>query len=334
MSDFTVFFIVLIPGLILGLAFLFIDYMSEIKPIQKLEQKHKEIYLSLIGGISISFIFLDVIPSLNRDFPNFVLELILYFFIFLGFVFIHLTEKFILQHVETKSQKKINELDFLGDILEKQERTLEEYIDQELEKDDEDIDIEFLKGLLTSDKLIHKKELELQSEEKKLKLKIFGLVYQNLNKLHAGTDYVTHILAGILIINFLSHHYFSAFLFFIFAVMKSIISNPLNRHLKIKLGKEDFTIKVLRGEETWRKVWFASSVPTGIIIGFILYVFVPVHQFVYDAIFAFIVGVFFYVTIREVLPEREHGKPLYFLLGAGVFTSIIILLNYIELFVH
>ncbi len=331
MSDFIAILIVLVPGLLLGLAFLLVDYISDIKPIQELEKRHKDIYLSLIGGISISFIFLDVIPSLNRDFPIFILETALYFFIFLGFVFIHLSEKSISQRAEKNAKAKIQELDLIEEILEKQEKTLEQFIDEELDK--EKCDDEYLKKLLESDHLIHKKELSVQSEEKELKLKIYRDAYKNLNMLHAGTDYVTHILAGVLIINFLTIHYFNAFLFFIFAVVKSIISNPLNRHLKLRLGKEDFTIKVLRGEEKWKKIWFASSVPTGILIGFLFYYFVPINQFVYDSIFAFIVGVFFYVTIREVLPEREHGRPQYFLLGAIIFTFVIILIDYLEFLV-
>ncbi|NHI94835.1 MAG: hypothetical protein EAX96_20265 [Candidatus Lokiarchaeota archaeon] len=325
----TIFF-VLIPGIILGVAFLAIDYISEIKPIQKLEEKYKDIYISLIGGISISFIFLDVIPGLNRDFPDPILEFFLYFFIFLGFVFIHLTEKVIMQRVENKSQKKIRELDFIEDALQKQEKSLEQFIDDLVEK--EDLDEESLKLLVKSDNQLHKKELEVETEENKLKLKIFDHVYKNLSTLHAGTDYVTHVLAGILIINFLTIHYFNAFLFFIFAVLKSIISNPLNRHIKITLGKEEFNIHIFRGKQKWKKILFTSSVPTGIFIGFFLETFVPINQFVYDSFFAFIVGIFFYVTIREVLPERERGKPEFFLLGAVFFSLIIILLNYLESF--
>lgn len=325
-------FLVLIPGIILGFSFLAIDYISEIKPIQKWELKHKETYISIIAGVSVSFIFLDVIPNLNRDFPDPFLELLLYFFIFFGFVIIHLSEKFIMQSVEKKTQKKIKELDYIEGILEQEEKSLEQYIDEMIDKGD--MDAESLKLLVKSNHQIHKKELEVQSEENKLKLQIFGHIYKDLSTLNASLDYATHLLAGVLIVEFLTIHYFNAFLFFIFAVLKSIISNPLNRHLKVTLGKEDFEIHIFRGENKWRKILFTSSVPSGVIIGFLLVSFVPINQFVYDAIFAFIVGVFFYVTIREVLPEREKGKPLYFLLGAVLFTLVIVLLNYVELFIH
>ena len=325
------FLLVLLPGLILGLAFLAIDYINEIKPIQDWEKRNKEKYISIIGGISVSFIFLDVIPGLNRDFPDPFLELFLYLFIFLGFVIIHLSEKLIMQSVEKKSQKKISELDHVVEVLEQQEKSLEQYIDEMIEKGD--MDAESLNLLIKSDKQIHKKELEVMSEENKLKLQIFGHMYKDLSSLHSSLDYATHVLAGILIINFLTIHYFNAFLFFIFAVLKSIISNPLNRNLKVMLGKEQFEIHIFRGESKWKKILFTSSVPSGVIIGFLLVTFIPINQFVYDAVFAFIVGVFFYVTIREVLPEREKGKPSYFLLGAVLFTLVIILINYIELFV-
>ena len=41
-------------------------------------------------------------------------------------------------------------------------------------------------------------------------------------------------------------------------------------------------------------------------------------------LFSFISGVILYTIIREVLPENESGRPLYFLLGIVIFLIIII----------
>ncbi|MHA1799616.1 MAG: hypothetical protein ACTSVY_14305 [Candidatus Helarchaeota archaeon] len=324
-------FTVLIPGIVLGIFFIIIDNISGLKPIQEIEKKHRDIYISSVAGISIAFIFLKVIPEIRSDFPDPFLDTYLFLFILIGFIFIHLTEKLILQKVERKSQDKINEFDEIMSVLEKEEKTLEEYIEKEVENGN--LDKNSLELLINSDHKIHEKEMEIESEAKKLKLKIFNHIYKDLSFFHAIVDYTTHFLVGMILVNLLFIHVLSATLFFIFTSLKSIISSPLNRHLKITLGDEEFDVNINRGERLWKKIFFMTSVLTGIIIGYFLESLNVIHQFVYDASFAFISGVFFYIIMREVLPEREKGKPLYFLISTVAFSVVIFIINYIELLI-
>jgi len=72
------------------------------------ELYHEKIHLndSIIAGISISYFFLIVLPEISENLPEFPLHLTAfeYFFVLLGFAFNHLSEKFILQRVESTSE--------------------------------------------------------------------------------------------------------------------------------------------------------------------------------------------------------------------------------------
>jgi len=40
-----------------------------------------------------------------------------------------------------------------------------------------------------------------------------------------------------------------------------------------------------------------------------------------------IAGILLYVIVREFLPEKKEGRPLYFIIGIAVFMGISLLLN-------
>ena len=44
-------------------------------------------------------------------------------------------------------------------------------------------------------------------------------------------------------------------------------------------------------------------------------------------------GVILYTIVREVIPEKEKGKPLYFIIGAVSFTLLVILLGTLEILI-
>jgi zinc transporter ZupT len=44
-------------------------------------------------------------------------------------------------------------------------------------------------------------------------------------------------------------------------------------------------------------------------------------------LFSFTSGVILYTVVREVIPEKEKGKPSYFLIGFVGFTLVIFVIN-------
>ena len=59
-----------------------------------------------------SYFFIVLLPEISERLPElpFYLKIFEYFFILLGFIFIHVSEKLILQKVESKSQKRVRKL--------------------------------------------------------------------------------------------------------------------------------------------------------------------------------------------------------------------------------
>ncbi|GAG66606.1 unnamed protein product, partial [marine sediment metagenome] len=69
---------------------------------------------------------------------------------------------------------------------------------------------------------------------------------------------------------------------------------------------------------------------TGVCIGLLFELFLPVKlglELIY-ILFSFISGVILYTIVREVIPEKEKGNPLYFLIGVVGFTIIIFIINF------
>ena len=320
---------ILILGIIIGIIFFVFDYFTESDRLNIRELKHKDIYTSLIAGIAIAFVFLQVIPWIIVDFSYLPIDNVLFFFILAGFVFIHLIEKYILQRVEYDSHQKVQEIESVIEVLEKEEDQIEDFMDEKIKEGS--LSDENLKQLIISVIKVHKKETELELEEKELKQKIINEVYKNMGKFNSIIDYITNFMVGMIIFNQLSVNIFNASLFIVFALLKTFISNPLNRHVMLDIGKEDYEIHIKHTDNKFIHVFFTTAVLFGILVSFFLGLFINIHSIIYNAMFAFIAGVFLYICIREVIPENEKGRPIFFLIGVLAFSVIIILLSYIEL---
>ena len=98
--DFT---LIAVISIIFGILIFLTDYY---------EKQHPKPNISLIAGISLAYFFLVLLPEITKRIPEFPLhlEFIEYSFILIGFVFAHLSEKFILQNVESKSQRRMRKL--------------------------------------------------------------------------------------------------------------------------------------------------------------------------------------------------------------------------------
>jgi len=241
-----------------------------------------------------------------------------------GFVFVHFSEKWILQRVEIRTREKIIDLKKIEARLEKEEDNIRDYIGTEIIKEDWE-NLATLKRLAQIAAEKHHKEIELQHQEQNLKKKLSEHLYKDLDTIHAGTNFVYHFLIGLIIVSLAMLEIVPAILFFIFAFFKAEVSNITNRHVEI----EGMVFHVGLGQSKLKKVIFTTSVLFGIIAGLVIELFYRIPEIITLFLLAFISGTILYITIREVIPEKGEGKPLYFLVGVVVFGVISLLLYFL-----
>jgi zinc transporter ZupT len=169
------------------------------------------------------------------------------------------------------------------------------------------------------DTFCHREE-ELEMQDYTLKVKIQNRINEHLDELHGYTNFVFHLLIGIILFELLTYDFITAVLFFVFALFKALTSKTSN-DIQLFPGIE---ISAEHNEPLYLKIIGASAALIGIFIGVILNVVFHLPLDIIFMLFSFISGVILYTIIREVLPENESGRPLYFLLGIIIFLIVII----------
>jgi hypothetical protein len=75
-------------------------------------------------------------------------------------------------------------------------------------------------------------------------------------------------------------------------------------------------------ERTWVRILLASSTLLGVV--FAIMVIIPP---VFDSIMVSLIsGVLLYIIVREFLPQREKGEPVFFVIGVVLFSTLAFLL--------
>ncbi len=94
--------------IILGFILAFIHYFSEFFH-NHCNKKLVGRLLSFVAGVSVSYLFLYLLPELTQGTKN--LNMLLFFFLLTGFTFFHLIEKYVYQHeTGNKRAKQLNEI--------------------------------------------------------------------------------------------------------------------------------------------------------------------------------------------------------------------------------
>lgn len=293
------------------------------------EHKHPRLHVSLIAGISVAYFFLLVLPEISEGLPEYPLhlEVFEYLFVLIGFTFIHVSEKLILQRVEGKSQKRMRKLLNMDKTLQLVEKNIEIIVNEELNK--ENLDKWTLKHLAETLTSLHEQNSEVREEMDEYKQKIHDHINKDLDELHIFTDYSYHFLVGLILINLLLVEFISGILFFVFALFRTIISN---RSQDVQVFSDlDITVSYENSKKI--NIFLASAAATGTFIGLILDLIFPIDLEVIFILFSFISGVILYTIVREILPEKEKGNPLFFLLGIIGFSIFVFLLNLVNLLV-
>ena len=214
--------IVIVLALIFGSFFFLADYF---------EHKFIRLHGSLIAGMSVVYFFLIVLPEINVRLPEFPfdLELFEYLFVLVGFVFIHITEKLILQKVESGSQKKMRKLLEKEKLLESIEHNMERNLTSELNH--EKLDEAALKDIARTLTELNDQEEEMKSEINRYKIKIQDHISKDLHEFRLITDYVYHFIVGIILIGLLSIEAMTGILFFFYAIFRAFVSKRSERHI-------------------------------------------------------------------------------------------------------
>jgi len=315
--------VALVLGLIIGVLFLLTEFYHEKYCFECKGPKSKEKQVSIIAGFSIAYFFLKLLPEIFQELSYYNQEILTYSAIFVGFCFIHLSEKMILKRVGNQCRTIIKDLVIKKKQLEIEGKITERKLNIELEREKWDkLTVRKLAETITG---LNEQDKELKEHEKEIKIELESHLNKDLEKVHVVTNYFYHIIVGLIIFNLLKEDLFSGILFSFFAILKATISNTSNRHIKIF----DINIHTKIEEHNFIKILSITSVLTGVVVGLIFQIIYPLSSFVIFQCFAFISGIILYIIVREVIPQEEKGRPYYFISGATIF---IIILIFIELF--
>ncbi|MFX0042914.1 MAG: hypothetical protein ACFE8L_08385 [Candidatus Hodarchaeota archaeon] len=308
--------IVIILSLLFGVMFFVSDYYG---------YKLNKLHASLIAGISVSYFFLVVLPEIGKNLPEFPFhsELFEYLFVLIGFSFIHISEKLILQKVESKTQKKIRKLIKKEKTLEAVEENMEDILTKELTH--EKLDEAALKDISQTLLILKEQEVEMKNEIETYKIKIQNHISKELTNFRYFTDYIYHFLIGLILVGLLSFELVAGILFFIFAWFRTIITKRSEAHIIFTDLEIYETIE--HEVKPLKKYILATSALVGILISLILKSLFLHNLELLFIFFSFISGVILYLIVREVIPEKEKGDPIKFVIGLIGFTILIFILN-------
>jgi len=186
---------------------------------------------------------------------------------------------------------------------------------------EKDYDKHSLNEIATKLNAFSRQEELLLIEDHSLKVRIQNHINERLDTLHMYTNFVYHLIIGIILFQLLLQNIGMGGLFFVFAFFKALTSKTSN-DIVLFPGIE---INDESKEPLYLKIIIASSALIGVFVGLLLTIVFHISMEVIFFLFSFISGVILYTIIREVLPENESGRPLYFLLGIFIFLLLIIL---------
>jgi zinc transporter ZupT len=307
--------VISIFAIICGIMFFIIDFYSE--------NKLKEINSSLIAGITVAYFFVLVMPEIANNIPEYPLHLQSFEFLYIlvGFTFIHVSEKYILQRVDNKAQDKIRQLLKMEKHLDKVEVQVGQLISDELSH--EEIDALALKDMARIISELLEQDQMYKEQEYDLKRRIQNHINEDLDEIHHFTNFVYHFLVGLILLNLLILDWLTGVFFFCFAFFRALIVKSSNNIVLF----EGIPIKEHRAESKYFKISFASATLLGVVVAIIFELTFPLSLEIIIIFFSFISGIILYFVVREVIPEKEKGKPLYFLIGVIAFSIVVIVIK-------
>lgn len=131
-------------------------------------------------------------------------------------------------------------------------------------------------------------------------------------EVHSAFLFIYHAAVGYLVASLLDTSAVSGLLFFIPIVLHSAVSS-----LSIKELHDTF------GARTSFKLVISSSP----LIGVLVFNLGMVTQSFFNLVFGMVVGMFFYVVIRDSIPDGDRSHPSEYLAGVMIYFAVILIAN-------
>ena len=215
------FIFIAIFSLLFGALFFIVEFYHRELP---------KIDISLIAGVSISYFFLVILSEIAENIPVFPFEITTFEYlpVLIGFVFVHTSEKLILQSAESKSQRRMRKLIEKEKNFDGVEDNIQNLLTIELEK--EDLDDITLRDIAQTLKDLNRKSTMFKSRINRYKAKIEKHLILSLADLRFFTNFSYHLFVGIIVVGLLTHDLIGGILFFLFAWFRAVITNRSEKH--------------------------------------------------------------------------------------------------------
>ena len=152
--------------------------------------------------------------------------------------------------------------------------------------------------------LFHLTEKFIYQHEKKDQL------MHDLKEAHSLVFFFYHFIVALVLIRILSNGFVEGLLFFIPILFHMTITNVSLHEIHRDLIESKFI----------RFLLCLSS-----LIGIVFALFANISNVLYYTLFSFIGGAILYIVVREEIPKDKNGYPSYFILGAFIYSLLIVL---------
>ena len=135
---------------------------------------------------------------------------------------------------------------------------------------------------------------------------------KDYGEIHSAFLFFYHGAIGYLIASLLVESTISGLLFFIPVVLHIAVSS--------------FSMTELH-ESFFQKKTVKIGISIAPVIGVLLHQFGNISTQHFNPVFGTVVGMFFYVVIRDSMPDQDRGQPLEYIIGAIAYLAIILAAN-------
>jgi zinc transporter ZupT len=139
---------------------------------------------------------------------------------------------------------------------------------------------------------------------------------EELKEVHSISFFFYHFVIGIVLYDKAHESKLEGILFFIPIALHAALSTASLSQIHGKI-RESFGSKLLLSLST--------------IAGMIFALLVPIPNILDNILVSMIAGILLYIIVKEFLPEKEKGQPMFFLFGVLLFVGFYIILEYIIL---
>jgi hypothetical protein len=156
--------------------------------------------------------------------------------------------------------------------------------------------------------LFHLVEKYIYQHEKKKR------IIADLSAVHAVSFFLYHFVIGVVLVNILQRDLILGTLFLIPIISYTAVGQVSLKEIHAKVTEKQLV-----------RIFLASST----LIGIIEAIFIQIQTRYFYALLGFVAGAMLYHVMRESIPNEKDGNALFFLLGAVLYTILIMFIWFI-----